>query len=85
LKVVERSAIVPLRPRKCSALVNDVARYPEFLPWCVGAAVKEIAGTERIASLKSRAACCKTEFTTRNTLQPDRRSSCNSSTGRFAT
>jgi ribosome-associated toxin RatA of RatAB toxin-antitoxin module len=55
------------------ALVNDVARYPEFLPWCVGARVEEVSAAERIAALKVARGVLKTEFTTRNTLQQDAR------------
>lgn len=34
-----RSASVPLGPAEMCALVTDVASYPQFLPWCVGARV----------------------------------------------
>jgi len=33
-------------------LVNDVGRYPEFLPWCTGARVEDRSETERVASVK---------------------------------
>ena len=55
------------------ALVNDVARYPEFLPWCVG---RPRRGCRPRASasptLKMARGVLRTEFTTRNTLQPGR-------------
>jgi ribosome-associated toxin RatA of RatAB toxin-antitoxin module len=51
--------------------VNDVARYPEFLPWCVGAHVEDVSADERIASLKIARGVLRTEFTTRNTLRQD--------------
>jgi len=72
LKVVERSAIVPFSAAQMFSLVNDVARYPEFLPWCVGAKVEELAADERVASLKVSRGVLRTEFTTRNRLDPDR-------------
>jgi ribosome-associated toxin RatA of RatAB toxin-antitoxin module len=53
------------------ALVNDVARYPDFLPWCVAVKVEEVSPTERIAALKIARGVLQTEFTTRNTLLPD--------------
>jgi ribosome-associated toxin RatA of RatAB toxin-antitoxin module len=71
MQVVERSALVTYTPAQMFALVNDVARYPEFLPWCVGARVEEVSAVERIAALKVARGVLKTEFTTRNTLQPD--------------
>ena len=68
MQVVERSALVTYTPAQMFALVNDVARYPDFLPWCVGVKVEEVSATERIASLKIARGVLQTEFTTRNTL-----------------
>jgi coenzyme Q-binding protein COQ10 len=33
--------VLPYTPEQLFALVADVERYPEFLPWCVGARVRE--------------------------------------------
>ena len=71
MQVVERSALVTYTAAQMFALVNDVARYPEFLPWCVGARVEEVSAVERIAALKVARGVLQTEFTTRNTLQPN--------------
>jgi len=71
MQVVERSALVVYTPAQMFALVNDVARYPDFLPWCVGVKVEEVSATERIAALKIARGVLQTEFTTRNTLLPD--------------
>jgi ribosome-associated toxin RatA of RatAB toxin-antitoxin module len=71
MQVVERSALVVYTPAQMFALVNDVARYPDFLPWCVGVKVEEVSATERIAALKIARGVLQTEFTTRNTLIPD--------------
>jgi ribosome-associated toxin RatA of RatAB toxin-antitoxin module len=73
MQVVERSALVTFSAAQMFALVNDVARYPEFLPWCVGARVEEISDSERIAALKVARGVLQTEFTTRNTLVRDSR------------
>jgi len=73
LQVVERSAIVTFTPAQMFDLVNDVARYPEFLPWCVGARVEESSQTERLATVKITRGALRTEFTTRNTLERDAR------------
>lgn len=32
-------------PEQMYALVADVAKYPEFLPWCVGARIRKREGT----------------------------------------
>jgi ribosome-associated toxin RatA of RatAB toxin-antitoxin module len=71
MKVVERSAIVAYTSAQMYALVNDVARYPEFLPWCSAARVEEVSPTERLATLDVERGMLRAEFTTRNTLQPD--------------
>ena len=34
------SSVLPYRPEQLFDLVADVGRYPEFLPWCVGARVR---------------------------------------------
>jgi ribosome-associated toxin RatA of RatAB toxin-antitoxin module len=71
MQVVERSALVTFTPAQMFALVNDVPRYPEFLPWCAGARVEDVSPTERIATLKIAHGLLQTEFTTRNTLTAD--------------
>src|SRR5271168_1442609 len=71
MQVVERSALVTFTAAQMFALVNDVARYPEFLPWCAGARVEDVSAGERIATLKVARGVLQTEFTTRNTLLQD--------------
>lgn len=34
MPTVSHSELVPYTPEEIYDLVNDVARYPEFLPWC---------------------------------------------------
>jgi ribosome-associated toxin RatA of RatAB toxin-antitoxin module len=71
MQIVERSALVTYTPAQMFALVNDVPRYPEFLPWCVGVRMEETSAVERLATLKISHGVLQTEFTTRNTLSPD--------------
>jgi ribosome-associated toxin RatA of RatAB toxin-antitoxin module len=71
MQTVERSALVTFKPAQMFALVNDIGRYPEFLPWCVAARVSDESPTERLATLKVARGVLQTEFTTRNTLLPD--------------
>ncbi len=33
--------VLPYTPEQLFALVADIERYPEFLPWCIGARIKE--------------------------------------------
>ncbi len=41
MKVHSEQRILPYRAEQMYDLVADVARYPEFLPWCTGARVRE--------------------------------------------
>ena len=58
MQLVERSALVTYTAAQMFALVNDVARYPEFLPWCVGARVEDVAPASASPPSKWRAAFC---------------------------
>ena len=71
MQVVERSAIVAYTPAQMFDLVNDVASYPQFLPWCVGARVEVLSESEILAALKVARGLVRMEFTTRNSLQKD--------------
>ncbi len=73
MQVVERSALVTYSTVQMFALVNDVARYPEFLPWCDGARVENLSETELLATVNVARGVLRTEFTTRNTLERDSR------------
>jgi ribosome-associated toxin RatA of RatAB toxin-antitoxin module len=71
LKVVERSAIVAFTPAQMFALVDDVPRYPEFLPWCTGARAEQTSPTERLASIDIAKGTIRMQLTTRNTVLTD--------------
>ena len=70
MKVVERSAIVTATPAQMFALVDDVPRYPEFLPGCVAARLDSSSANERIAALEIVRGGLRMQFTTRNTVAP---------------
>ncbi|MDE2304237.1 MAG: type II toxin-antitoxin system RatA family toxin [Gammaproteobacteria bacterium] len=70
MKVVERSAQVPYTAQQMYELVNDVDRYPEFLPWCTAAHVEPAGVAEVMASISIARGLLRTEFTTRNALRP---------------
>ncbi len=42
---------VPYSPEQMFDLVADVAKYPQFLPWCVAAKVRSRTDTEVVADL----------------------------------
>jgi len=66
VQVIERSALVGYTNGQMFELVNDVARYPEFLPWCTRACVETVDPNQNIATLNIVRGILRTEFTTRN-------------------
>src|SRR5580765_6560186 len=71
MRKVHKTALVPYPAKDMYALVNDVARYPEFLPWCRGARILEQSATEMRASLDLARGGFRKTFTTRNRLEPE--------------
>jgi ribosome-associated toxin RatA of RatAB toxin-antitoxin module len=68
MKQVSRSALVSFSAEQMFNLVNDVSRYPEFLPGCSGSQVLESSPEKMVASVDvSKAGISKT-FTTSNIL-----------------
>jgi coenzyme Q-binding protein COQ10 len=45
------SRIIPYSPEQLFELVADVGKYPEFLPWCVGAQVRSRDEHEQVAEM----------------------------------
>ncbi|MDA9558297.1 SRPBCC family protein, partial [Vibrio sp.] len=70
MKQVCRSALVMFSAQQMFELVNDVDRYPEFIPGCSGVKVHQADQSTMTASVDvSKAGISKT-FTTKNTLVP---------------
>lgn len=65
---VAKSAIVPYSPEQMMNLVNDVARYPEFLNGCIHGVMHHKEGDHYEASLTMRIKGIKVTFTTRNEI-----------------
>jgi len=70
MRAVKRSALVAQPPERLFALINDIEAYPRFVPWCTSARIESRTETEIVATLAVRRGPLKTEFTTRNTLEP---------------
>lgn len=66
---IERTVIAPYAAAQMYALVDDIAAYPEFLPWCTAAEVQR-TGESVWARLGIRYAGFSTAFATRNTHTP---------------
>jgi ribosome-associated toxin RatA of RatAB toxin-antitoxin module len=73
MREVKRSALVNQPPARLYALINAVERYPLFLPWCTHARVESRTAYEIVATIGVRQGPLHGEFTTRNTLEADRR------------
>lgn len=67
-KTIERSALVRHSARRMYDLVNDIERYPEFLPWCSSAQVHEADDQQKLASLEVNKGGVRQSFSTRNRL-----------------
>lgn len=73
MKHVIRSILVPHSAEKMYALVNDVASYPKFLPWCGGAEVLALTDAKMKARVDISYLGLQQSFTTENTLEPNKR------------
>ena len=73
MREVKRSALIAEAPARMFQLINDVERYPEFVPGCTAARVVSRKGNEMVASLSIKRGPLHADFTTRNLLDPDKR------------
>jgi ribosome-associated toxin RatA of RatAB toxin-antitoxin module len=63
---VLKSVLVPYSARRMFDLVDDVERYPEFLPWCGGARILELRVDGKTARIDIDYHGIKAHFTTHN-------------------
>lgn len=70
---VNRSALVPFSADQMFRLVEDVERYPEFLPWCADATLHSREGNVVVGSVLMSKGALKRRFKTRNVLTPGER------------
>ena len=68
MREVRRSALVPYTPAQMYSLVNDVAGYPAFVPWCAASLVTDRSADALTATLEIHRAGLAVSLTTRNTL-----------------
>ncbi|HCN46685.1 MAG TPA: ubiquinone-binding protein [Pseudomonas sp.] len=81
---IQRSALLPYPAQALYDLVNDVARYPEFLPWCSGAAVLEQSETAMRARVEVAKGGIGQHFVTSNVLVPGQSIEMNLEEGPFS-
>ncbi len=68
MKRIERNALVSYSAERMFTLVNDVEKYPEFMPGCKGAKILEKNEHSLSARLDLAKAGFEQSFVTRNTL-----------------
>ncbi len=68
MRKINKSAIVPFSAEQMFNVVNDVAAYPEFLPWCVGAEIQSQDEQSMVAKVEIAQSGLEHSFTTRNQL-----------------
>jgi ribosome-associated toxin RatA of RatAB toxin-antitoxin module len=71
MKHVHKSVLIWYSPAQMFALVTDVVRYPEFLPWCDHARVVEATGEGMTAEVGISFSGVRQRFTTRNVHRAD--------------
>ncbi|MDX1598751.1 MAG: type II toxin-antitoxin system RatA family toxin [Marinobacter sp.] len=65
---IDKTALVMHSAERMFHLVNDIARYPEFLPWCAGAEIHDRDEEQITASLDVAKGGIRHRLTTRNQL-----------------
>ncbi|AWM79150.1 ubiquinone-binding protein [Gammaproteobacteria bacterium ESL0073] len=80
---IERSALMPYSAHQMYLLVNDVEKYPEFLPWCTETQLISSTDTEMVAKLIISKGPIRQYFITRNNLVADKSVELNLQEGPF--
>src|SRR5258706_13956742 len=70
MKRISRSAIVERSAGDFYALVEAIEAYPDFLPWCAAAEVRERTPGRTVAVLTLAVKGVRQSFTTENTNLP---------------
>ena len=65
MKTHTETRLLPYTPQQMFDLVADVSRYPEFLPWCVGARIREQQADMLLADLMIGFKMVREKFTSR--------------------
>jgi ribosome-associated toxin RatA of RatAB toxin-antitoxin module len=66
---IDKTALVMHSAERMFHLVNDVARYPEFLPWCARTEIHDQSAELITASMDIAKGGIRHRLTTRNQLQ----------------
>lgn len=80
---IQRSALLPYSAAQLYQLVNDVERYPEFLPWCASSELISADDTQMRATLTAAKLGISHTFMTQNRLLANERIEINLVEGPF--
>lgn len=80
---IQRSALLPYSAAQLYQLVNDVERYPEFLPWCTETHLIFADETQMRATLTASKLGMSHTFMTQNSLKTNERVEINLVEGPF--
>lgn len=73
MKTIHKSVLLSHSAHEMFALVTDIERYPEFLPWCDQGEVLESNDDGMLARVGMAISGLRQSFTTRNTHESDRK------------
>lgn len=73
MKTIHKSVLLWHSAHEMFALVTDIERYPEFLPWCDQGKVLEQTENGMVARVGMAISGLRQSFTTRNAHEADRR------------
>ena len=72
MTTIQKSALLPYSAAQMFALVDDIAAYPQFLPWCKDARVLSRNTDEVHAEIYIAYGALNKSFSTTNRLQQDK-------------
>jgi len=72
MPVVNRHALLPYSAAEMFVLVDDIASYPQFLPWCKSATVWSRGSDEVKATVELAKGAIHKSFTTLNRIQSNK-------------
>ena len=65
--------VLPFTPEQLFAVVADIEKYPEFLPWCIATRIRRRVGKVVHADMVIGFKMFRERFATRDILDPPRR------------
>ena len=83
MPVHSETRLLPYAPEQLFDLVADIERYPDFLPWCLGARIRERRGDTVVADLLIGFKMVRERFTSTVVLDRARRIDVTYSEGPF--